>query len=84
MFTLKFIIAGIAGALASDILGDGYLKLPEIKDKKFYPGFLGGIIIGAIIGFVVDSSVWTSFTVAYMGKEAIDSLVYKKELNTQK
>jgi len=72
---LTFILMGALGALISDMLGDGYLELPKVEDKKFYPGFIAGIIIGAVVGFLVDKSYLTAFAFGYIGKEAVDFLV---------
>jgi hypothetical protein len=75
---LQFAIIGALGAIISDMLGDGYIELPKVQDKKFYPGFIAGIICGAVVGYLVDKSPLTAFTFGYIGKEAIDFLLKKE------
>jgi hypothetical protein len=72
---IAFAIVGALGAIISDILGDGYLELPKVSDRKFYPGFIGGLIIGTTIGYLIDQSLLLSFSMAYIGKEAVDFIV---------
>jgi hypothetical protein len=68
---------GAIGALVSDMIGDGYIQLPKVENKKFYPGFLSGLIVGAVVGYLIDKSPLTAFSFGYIGKEAIDFLVKK-------
>jgi hypothetical protein len=75
---LQFAIIGALGAIISDMLGDGYIELPKVQDKKFYPGFIAGIISGAVVGYLVDKSPLNAFTFGYIGKEVIDFLVKKE------
>jgi hypothetical protein len=75
---LQFAIIGALGAIISDMLGDGYIELPKVQDKKFYPGFIGGLLTGTVIGYLVDKSPLTAFTFGYIGKEAIDFLLKKE------
>jgi H+/Cl- antiporter ClcA len=75
-----FALMGAIGGLISDMLGDGYLELPKVKDKKFYPGFIGGIIVGAAVGYLVDQNPLTAFSLGYIGKEGIDFIVKKAGL----
>jgi hypothetical protein len=75
---LQLAIIGALGAIISDMLGDGYLELPKVQDKKFYPGFIAGIICGAVVGYLVDKSPLTAFTFGYIGKEAVDFLLKKE------
>jgi hypothetical protein len=77
---IVFAIMGALGAIISDMLGDGYLELPKVSEGKFYPGFIGGIICGAVAGFLIDKSLWASFSAGYIGKEAIDFIVKKAEI----
>jgi hypothetical protein len=75
---LQFAIIGALGSIISDMLGDGYIELPKVQDRKFYPGFIAGIIVGAVVGYLVDKSPILSFSFGYIGKEAIDFLVRKE------
>jgi hypothetical protein len=69
---------GLLGGVISDIIGDGYLELPKIQDKKFYVGCLAGMILGAVVGYLVDKTPLTSFTFGYLGKEGLDFLMRKE------
>jgi predicted CDP-diglyceride synthetase/phosphatidate cytidylyltransferase len=75
MSWIAFAIVGALGAIISDMLGDGYLELPKVSNGKFYPGFIGGIIIGATVGYLIDKSLLIAFSMGYIGKEAIDFIV---------
>jgi fructose-specific phosphotransferase system IIC component len=72
-----FALMGAIGGIISDMLGDGYLELPKVDDSKFYPGFIGSIIIGAAAGYLIDKTLWTAFAAGYIGKEVIDFIVKK-------
>jgi len=73
-------ICGGAGALTKDIIQDNALIMPEKKDGKLYLGFLGAIIIGGIVGYLVDHSPITAFSTSFMGMTTIENLLAKKEL----
>lgn len=72
---LTLIIAGAAGALVKDILQDGYLELPKFQDNKIVLGSLGGLIVGAAIGWLVDKSPTTAFLGGYVGKAVIEKIL---------
>ena len=72
---LQLILAGAVGALAKDIVSDGCVQLPFLKDGKWFLGFFGGIIIGAFVGFVVDHSPLTAGLAGYVGVSAITHLL---------
>jgi len=72
---LTLIIAGAAGALVKDILQDGYLELPKFQDNKIVLGSLGGLIVGAAIGWLVDKSPTTAFLGGYVGKTVIEKIL---------
>jgi hypothetical protein len=71
-------LAGVVGALCSDILKDNCLELPKKIDGQFYLGFLGGAIIGGIAGLTIDGSVTTAFMGGFTGKAVIESLLKKQ------
>ena len=77
MNLLVFAIVGALGAVISDMVSDGYLELPKISRGKFYPGFIGGLIIGAVVGYLVDQSLLIAFSMGYIGKEGIDLIIKK-------
>jgi len=76
---ISFFLAGALGALVKDILVDGAIVLPERVDKKLKLGFLGGMIIGAFVGWAVDQSLITAAFAGFSGKQMIEKLLPKKE-----
>lgn len=70
--------AGAFGSLLKDILEDGNLQLPFVKDGKLALGFLGGILIGGAAGYFIDGSVLTAAMAGYAGKSVIESLLTPK------
>jgi hypothetical protein len=66
---------GIIGALAKDAIQDGCFQLPYIKDNKLILGFLGGAIVGAFVGIVVDGSFITAMLGGYVGISVISNLL---------
>lgn len=69
------ILSGGFGALVQDIMKDGSLKLPKIKNGELILGFLGSIIIGATVGFLVDHSPLMAFFAGYTGFATLKKLV---------
>jgi hypothetical protein len=82
MSLLVFAIVGALGAIISDMIGDGYLELPKVSQGKFYPGFIGGLIIGAVVGYLVDQNLLISFSIGYIGKEGIDFIIKKAGISS--
>jgi len=74
---------GAFGALLKDIVEDGYLKLPSLKDGNFYLGFLGGVAIGGCAGILVDGSIITAFLAGYSGTSVIQNLILKNSSKAQ-
>jgi len=66
---------GGAGALVKEILDDGCLTLPRIKDGKIVMGFIGSIIVGAAVGLLVDHSPLVAFFAGYTGFSAAMALL---------
>jgi hypothetical protein len=83
MEILTILIAGAVGALVSDILQDNCLIMPEIKSGKIYLGFFGGLVIGAIAGYLIDGSAVTAFMGGFTGKAIVIALLKKFELTSQ-
>lgn len=75
---LTLFICGAVGAFTKDVLKDNKLSLPHIKDGYIYLGCIGGIIIGALAGYLVDNDPVTAFLGGYAGSEIIKSLVSTK------
>ena len=78
METLILIIAGGLGALVKDLVKDNKLVLPKYEDGVIVLGFLGGVIIGAAVGYLVDQNPTTAFLAGYAGYQMLESLVPKK------
>lgn len=68
---------GLIGALVKDILKDGCLALPYKKDNQIYLGCIGGAIIGAFVGLVIDGTLVTAMMGGYTGSSIIQNLVAK-------
>lgn len=75
---LVVVLGGAIGALVKDTLQDGALKLPYCKEGKLYLGFLGGMIVGAFVGVVVDGSFITALLGGYTGTSVIANLYDNK------
>jgi hypothetical protein len=76
---LTVALGGIIGGLVKDILVDGALQLPYKKDGYIYVGFIGGAIIGAFVGLVIDGSFITALMAGYTGTSIIQNLVTKEK-----
>ena len=70
-----YLVAGALGALVKDCVKDGKIQLPFFQDGFFYMGFLGGMVIGAFVGWVVDSNLITATLAGYVGTSAISHLL---------
>ena len=79
----SLLFAGAAGAFVKDVLSDGKIKLPTIKNGELILGFLGVIIIGAAVGYLVDHSPITAFCAGFTGFSAVTSLLPKKSENKE-
>lgn len=77
---LLIFIAGLCGALTSDILKDNCLELPKKIGGKFYLGSIGGLIIGGFAGLAIDGSMLTAFMGGFMGKNIIINLIDKTSI----
>jgi len=75
---LFFFIVGAAGALTKDILTNNSLELPHKKGGNLYLGFLGGMIVGGVTGYLVDNNLTTAFLAGYAGTSVIENLLSKK------
>jgi len=78
MEALYLILAGGFGAFVKDLVKDNKLVLPKYEDDSIVLGFLGGVIIGAAVGYVVDQNPTTAFFAGYAGYQVLESLVPKK------
>lgn len=71
-------LCGAAGAFVKDTLKDNKLQIPHIKDGFLYLGCIGGMVLGAIAGYMVDNDPMTAFLGGYAGSQIIQSLVSSK------
>jgi len=78
---LILLICGATGAFLKDILNDGCIEIPYLKNGKLYLGFFGGLLIGAAAGYFVDNNPTTAFLGGYAGSSVITNLIFK---NTNK
>jgi len=83
---LLLLLFGTLGALTKDILKDNKLVLPKKKDGALYLGCLGGLIIGAMAGYLVDNDPVTAFLGGFGGTQIIENLVVngRKRAKTKK
>ena len=73
--TILLLISGAFGSLAKDCIQDSKIQLPYFKNGYFFVGFIGGMFIGAFVGYVVDGSVITAGLAGYVGTSAIINLL---------
>ncbi len=72
---IGYAIAGALGALARDVVKDNKLQLPRYRDGAILLGFIGGMLVGAFVGWSVDSSFLTASMAGYVGTSAIGHLM---------
>ena len=70
-------LGGAVGAIVKDVLHDNKLTMPKIADGILELGFVGGILIGAFAGYVIDGSFLTAAMGGYVGKSVIENLMPK-------
>ena len=70
-----FLVGGAFGALARELVRDNSIQLPVYRDKKILLGSLGGMIVGAFVGYVVDHSIMTALLSGYVGVSTISHLL---------
>ena len=73
------VLAGAAGALIKDVVKDNKLILPKFQEGCVVLGFVGGIIIGAAVGYLVDQNPTTAFLGGYAGSQMLTTLVPKEK-----
>ena len=72
-------LAGAAGALSKDIFKDNKLVMPKFEDGSLVLGFIGGIVIGGVVGFYVDGSFQTAFLAGFTGYQLLEALLPKND-----
>jgi hypothetical protein len=78
---ILLLVAGFAGALVKDIIDDNKIEIPKCIDGKLALGSLGGCIVGAVAGYLVDTSIPMAFAAGYAGTGIIEGLLAQKKTN---
>jgi hypothetical protein len=78
MIYWQFILAGAFGALAADILIDNKIQLPKKVNSELILGSIGGLLIGALAGYLADGNTLAAFTAGFGGTEFVTNLVNKR------
>jgi hypothetical protein len=73
------LIAGGLGALAKDLVQDNCIKFPKIQDGVFDLGFIGGMLVGAFVGYAVDHNPLMAAMSGYVGISILDNILPKNE-----
>lgn len=71
-------LAGAVGALVKDVVVDNKIQLPEKPNGQILLGSVGGMIIGAFVGYVIDQSILMALLSGFVGLTAIENLLPKK------
>jgi hypothetical protein len=79
MQNLILIIAGGLGALAKDCVQDNAITLPKLHDGVFDLGFIGAMIVGAFVGFIVDHDPLSAALGGYVGISILDNILPPKK-----
>jgi hypothetical protein len=79
MDTAILFLMGALGAFVKDIFKDNYIVLPKFKEGKLFLGCIGGLVIGAMAGYIADNDPLTAFLGGFAGYQLIESLLPKKE-----
>jgi hypothetical protein len=77
METCYLLGAGALGAFAKDLVSDNCVEFPKLKDGVFNLGFIGGMLIGAFVGYAVDHNPLTALLSGYVGISVLDNLLPK-------
>lgn len=75
MNDIIILAAGAFGALVKDLVQDGTLTLPKKENGAIALGFIGGMIVGAFVGYVVDGQPLTAALGGYAGSSLLTNLV---------
>lgn len=74
---ILFLFAGGLGAFLRDVLEDGQIKLPTKVNGYLKFGFLSSVMVGAIVGFIIDGNFFTAFMGGYLGLSINDAIIRK-------
>lgn len=79
---ILLLVMGGFGALVKEILIDNKLTMPKLANGELALGFVGSVIVGALVGFLVDHSPLMAFFAGYTGFSALGSLIQKSPAQT--
>jgi hypothetical protein len=74
-------LGGFLGSFIKDCLQDNAIELPYKKDGKIYLGFIGGALVGILVGIAIDGSFVTAAMAGYSGTAVLRQLLSKENLN---
>lgn len=77
---ISLFVCGALGALATEILKDNSLQLPEIRKGVLHLGFLGAMLLGATTGYLVDHSPITAFCAGSAALALLPELLKSKAI----
>jgi hypothetical protein len=69
------LLAGALGAVAKDVVKDNKLILPKYENGELFLGCIGGMLVGAFVGWVADNNPLTACLAGYVGVSAIEHLL---------
>lgn len=72
---IGFLIFGGLGALAKDVVQDNKIQLPRYENGYLVLGFIGGMLVGAFVGYAIDQSYLMALLSGYVGTSAIKHLL---------
>jgi len=68
------------GAFVKETVDDNAIELPKKFEGKLFLGFIGSIMIGAILGYIVNNSPITAFFGGYAGVGTLEKLLKNKSI----
>lgn len=72
---LEIALAGAFGGLVKSLIEGGHkLAVPVFKDGYFYLGFLGNVVIGAIVAYFLSVDNVSGFTAGVTSSFIIEGL----------
>lgn len=74
---MKYALCGAFGGLVKETIDDGGLILPRISDGKLMFGGFSTLLIGAVVGIVVDHSALSALMGGFMGWSVIEKVLPK-------
>ena len=74
-------VAGALGAFIKDVVEDEKIKIPCKINGYLSLGFIGSMIIGALIGYIDDGSFLTAFMAGYCALSIEQALTHRKDLS---